>query len=47
MRRYLDRRWMLLLVAVLTVTVTLSACGRKGPPTHPEGSDYPKTYPQE
>lgn len=47
MRRIGQRRWMLLLVAVLMVTMSLSACGRKGPPTHPEGSDYPKTFPQE
>ena len=40
-------RWMMAFVLLLTVALTVSGCGRKGPPKHPEGSEYPQTYPQE
>ena len=32
---------------MLALSLGLSACGRKAPPTHPEGAEYPKIYPQE
>lgn len=45
MRRNTRRMsWLVLMFTV--VALGLSACGRKGPPTYPEGSDYPKTYPK-
>lgn len=34
------------LVLVTAVALSLSACGRKGKPIAPEGSTYPRQYPQ-
>ncbi|MGE5515607.1 MAG: LPS translocon maturation chaperone LptM [Bacteroidota bacterium] len=33
------------LILVAAMAVSLSACGRKGKPIPPEGSTYPRTYP--
>lgn len=33
------------LVVIAAVGLSLSACGRKGKPIPPEGSVYPRTYP--
>jgi hypothetical protein len=44
-----DRRQALRLfgvAALAAATVGVGACGRKQRPTHPEGTDYPKTYPK-
>ncbi|MEQ8665531.1 MAG: lipoprotein [Rhodospirillales bacterium] len=40
-------RWSLIFVLLVAVALGVSGCGRKGPPKHPDGSDYPKSYPQE
>ena len=31
----------------LAVLSPLAACGRKGPPEFPQGSEYPREYPTE
>lgn len=33
------------LIVIAAVAVSLSACGRKGKPIPPEGSSYPRQYP--
>lgn len=33
------------LILIAAVAVSLSACGRKGKPIPPEGSTYPRQYP--
>jgi len=38
-------RLVLLLIAMSLALPALSACGRKGPPEPPEGSTYPRQYP--
>jgi predicted small lipoprotein YifL len=40
-------RRLILLVLVAALAAPLAACGRKGPPTPPEGADpnYPRSYP--
>ncbi len=35
----------LALVLALAMISPLAACGRKGPPQFPEGSEYPREYP--
>lgn len=44
-----SRRQALRLLGLATVAAVVSggvtACGRKRRPTHPEGTDYPRTYP--
>lgn len=37
----------LLTIALLAVTLSapLAACGKKGAPSHPDGSNYPRSYP--
>jgi len=37
----------LAIVLALAMISPLAACGRKGPPTFPEGSKYPRDYPSE
>ena len=39
------RRLVLLLIALSLALPAVSACGRKGPPEPPEGSTYPRQYP--
>lgn len=34
-----------LLLMVVALASPLGACGRKGKPEHPEGSDFPREYP--
>jgi predicted small lipoprotein YifL len=38
-------RLLLLLMALTLALPVLSACGRKGPPEPPEGTTYPRQYP--
>lgn len=38
-------RIVLILALVTVLAVPLSACGRKGKPEAPPGSDFPRTYP--
>lgn len=38
-------RTLTVLVLVAAMAVSLSACGRKGRPIPPEGSTYPRNYP--
>ena len=47
MRFPLSRRTRLvvLLIATSLALPALSGCGRKGPPERPEGSTYPRQYP--
>ena len=47
MRFPLSRRTRLavLLIAMSLALPALSACGRKGPPEPPEGSTYPRQFP--
>ncbi|HSD35334.1 MAG TPA: hypothetical protein VLE26_07945 [Alphaproteobacteria bacterium] len=39
------RRILALLVLLALALPALDACGRKGPPEPPEGSTYPRQYP--
>ena len=39
------RRLLIFLLALSLALPALSACGRKGPPEPPEGSTYPRPYP--
>jgi predicted small lipoprotein YifL len=39
------RRVLALLVLLALALPALEACGRKGPPEPPEGSTYPRQYP--
>ncbi len=34
-----------LILAALAMAVPLAACGKKGSPNHPAGSEYPRKYP--
>ncbi len=34
-------------IVILGICLGLSACGRKAPPSYPEGSTYPEEYPTE
>ncbi len=36
---------LLILALILALAVPLAACGRKGAPVPPEGSEYPRKYP--
>jgi predicted small lipoprotein YifL len=45
MRSRLCGRVVLFLIALSLALPALSACGRKGPPEPPEGSTYPRQYP--
>jgi len=38
-------RGMMVLLVVLGLGLTLSACGKKGTPEPPPGSTYPREYP--
>ena len=38
-------RRLLILALVLALAAPLAACGRKGAPMPPEGSEYPRKYP--
>ena len=38
-------RLLVLLLALTLALPALSACGRKGPPEPPEGTTYPRQYP--
>ncbi len=38
-------RRLLILALVLALASPLVACGRKGAPVPPEGSEYPRKYP--
>ncbi len=38
-------RIVLILTLVAALALSVSACGRKGKPEAPPGSDYPRTYP--
>ncbi|MGE5546697.1 MAG: LPS translocon maturation chaperone LptM [Solirubrobacterales bacterium] len=38
-------RTLTLLALVLSLSLSLAACGRKGKPIPPEGSIYPRHYP--
>ena len=38
-------RKLTMMVLVAAIAVSVSACGRKGRPVPPEGSTYPRTYP--
>lgn len=44
---YSRRLGVLAMVLVIAAALSVSACGRKNAPVHPEGAEYPKTYPQE
>lgn len=35
-----------LLCVVLTLAVALASCGKKRPPTPPDGATYPRVYPK-
>jgi len=37
----------IVIVLALAVISPLAACGRKGPPESPQGSEYPRKYPTE
>jgi len=37
----------LVISIALAVVLSVSACGRKGAPEKPPGSDYPRQYPKE
>lgn len=39
------RTWLGTLAVVVALALAPSACGRKGAPEAPPGSDYPRTYP--
>ncbi|WP_173427179.1 hypothetical protein [Magnetospira sp. QH-2] len=41
----LSRRKFLSLMVVALPALLLAACGKKGAPRHPEGSQYPRKYP--
>jgi predicted small lipoprotein YifL len=38
-------RWVALLMVVAALAAPLSACGKKGKLTPPDGAQYPKDYP--
>lgn len=38
-------RTLITLILVAAMAVPLAACGRRGKPVVPEGSTYPRTYP--
>ena len=38
-------RKLLLVVLIVGLAASLDACGRKGKPEHPPGSDFPRQYP--
>ncbi|MGF1639454.1 MAG: hypothetical protein ACFCUO_00740 [Rhodospirillales bacterium] len=38
-------RRLLVIVLVVGLASTAGACGRKGKPEHPPGSDFPRQYP--
>ena len=40
-------RRLLILALIVALTAPLAACGRKGAPVPPEGSEYPRKYPAE
>ena len=39
-------RFALALCLTLTLVLGLAACGKKRPPTPPDGSTYPRQYPK-
>ncbi|WP_460018976.1 LPS translocon maturation chaperone LptM [Magnetospira thiophila] len=43
----ISRRRFLRMLAFALPVLLLAACGKKGPPQHPEGSQYPRKYPSE
>jgi predicted small lipoprotein YifL len=36
---------LLVFILILGLALSVAACGRKGQPEPPPGSDYPRTYP--
>ncbi len=43
----MTRRRLFALIGFALPALLLAACGKKGPPKHPKGSRFPRTYPSE